>query len=434
MPKYIERSELPQFKYYNFCKGKAAAWEMGAESMWAKTQKGFQELKNPSYIDILEADMRTLATSKDKEAIQDVRDRWFINPGKAEEDIKRLCGAYIDAFIKDDHIKEKWTKRFVGNIIDSAVLDEEDDQDIIIDNDSDSLAYIYEIVVTASHLAVCQGFPLILSDGEEYVPKLLLIKSEIYNALRKNKDLVLDYDTIRKGLETEAAVIAVNGDSHEKKMVFELFAKKDDPVISINMFDPNNGLSSFRLAKNVSLDSDIAQHYKEGNPLKPDDAILYCTRWLCHPRGSWICDENENDNVCVYGKGVCSCAKRSLNIVAAVLYCYQEYLKTNNTEYSKPNKQSSANLGASQARPFVPSGMMRLYDVKLSAEEKAMFNKFSLFGGRKSQYASTEKCPHTRRGTMRYNPKTGQKDIKVKGSVIHKDRYEGFASAERVTA
>ena len=200
------------------------------------------------------------------------------------------------------------------------------------------------------------------------------------------------------------------------------------------MFDPNYGLSSFRLVKNVRQDSDLYNYFlKQGKPLNPDETILYCSRWICHPRGSWLCRENPGDAVCIYGRGECSCTKRSLNIAAAVLYCYQEYLKTNDTGYVKPEKQNASSSDRKPTQPYIPPGMMRLYDVKLSEEEKVKFNKFSLFGGKKSQYTSTEKCPHARRGTMRYNPKTGQKDIIVRGSIIHKDRYEGFASAERIT-
>ena len=72
-----------------------------------------------------------------------------------------------------------------------------------------------------------------------------------------------------------------------------------------------------------------------------------------------------------------------------------------------------------------------MYDIKLSDEELIRANKFTAYKAR-SAYPSTEKSPHTRRGTMRFNPKTGKRDIKVKGSIVHKDRYEGFASAERI--
>ncbi len=281
----------------------------------------------------------------------------------------------------------------------------------------------------ASMLLVAQGQPLVIDDNV-CIPKLLLVKDELYKDFKNRNDLPLDYDFLKETLRNECGVIVVNGESAEKKMAFILSVQSGDVIF--DMIDPINGVSQFRITKTGPGTGVGYRFGKEGKFLHGTETILYCPKFHCHPRGAYNCD-GDGEETCVYGEGVCTCIRKSLNIAAAITYCYQEYKrKLLETNPSIPSKSNIGTSNKEKMKPYIPNGMMRLYDIKLSDEELKRANKFEMFSKVKSPYASTEKCPHVRRGTMRFNPKTGQKDIFVRGSIIHKDQYKGFASAERI--
>ena len=432
MPKYIEKDNLPQFKYYNFCEGEHDNW--GDESNPSVTYHisngdiHFGDTLNEDDIWAIKEELHAAArgTLSNDDSWKSIREKWV-------NEITELKGkrysflSYIYALIlaahKDRHIAAKWKERIDQNI------------DELYNGGFNSLIrfllILDECLSFASALRACQGFPIKLTNSFVY-PKMLLIDSKFYNKI-KDSEVVLDYDLISEGINDSCYTVIINGESAEKKMCFCLI--KDGDNITLEMLDRNNGLSAF-VIKPIAEFGDRLNEFVRN---KGSNGNTLFTPFLlrCHPRGDYECfgdEEHTAENpYCFYCDGKHNCKHKMLNIVAAVFYCFQEYVrKTKSYKTSDNNKVGFGQSDEIKSKPFVPSGMIRMYDIKYSAEELARINKYANFGSDKTPYTSTEKSPHVRRGTMRFNPKTGQKDIVVRGSIIHKDRYEGFSTAERI--
>ena len=431
MPKYIEKENLPQFKYYNFCEGDHDNWgeepkpfatyhiSNGDDIIGDVDYKGDLEEE-----DILKLNEEILMPFEDN-MYQEYdwkpsRDKWVkeINAKKGKKyELIQYVYVLIRAMHKDRFIADQWKAR-IDERIKNLPNNEENELTSFLNS-------LYDDFSFATALRTCQGFPMNL--GTRYVyPKMLLIESEFYNK-QKNSDVTLDYNLISDGLRDVCYVISINGESAEKRMCFML--TKDDSCIILSMLDRNNGLSAFSL-RPFDEYSDVMKDFAIEEGLK-GNTLISPLFLKCHPRGDFWC-ENEA-KYCLHCDGKHNCKHKMLNVVAAIFYCFQEYIwKIKESKTTNGDNQGSVRSDGKKAKPFVPSGMIRMYDIKYSAEELVRINKYANFGKDKAPYTSTEKAPHVRRGTMRFNPKTGQKDIMVRGSIIHKDRYEGFSTAERV--
>ncbi len=438
MPKYIDKEQLPQFKHYNFCEGLEYGWDFGngQDSEAYCKAKGVTEDFGPvlntleyadGELDFEEAgdDFRTLLDLKDDDAIFDKTfDKWATNIEKKKSNEWRLVQFVImllraihpdanDIVLWEQRLKDK-TSNMSKSKIDFLEF----------------LAMLDGYLSFALSLRAAQGFPLRYRDGDVIYPKMLLIEDKLYNA-RKYEKNHLDYELIRNSLRDACYIITINGESAEKKMIFLLC--NAGAVTQIVMLDKRNGMSRFFL-------SDVEPKVPNARPLFPNGkkkgAVISADFWNCHPRGEYDCHGMKGEEICLYCNGVHNCIHKSLPIISAVLYCFQEYQRKLMTEQKvTPDRKTNTKKPGEPVEPFIPKDMIRLYDIKMSEDEFRRADKFALYGkGRESAYPSTEKSPHVRKGTMRYNPKTGQKDIRVRGSIVHKDKYLGFASAERIKA
>ncbi|MCR5670711.1 MAG: hypothetical protein K6G10_06865 [Butyrivibrio sp.] len=448
MAKYIDRNKLPQFLYYNSCCGKYNGWyfrnnEDATAYYEEKSNKkgGF----SPSVamtcdfkageLDFEKAvhDRDNLLQSKDDEnLVTELYDEWIAGCVKGSHSYNLMTFAMfaVRAMHADREFALQWEERLKKTLIDVQQAKQEDRRAKLLLH----LSLLEEYLSIAVLLRTAQGFPLPYTDGDRAYPKMLLIEDELYKKYKGNKNIELNFKFLKKAVKDTAWVITVNGDSAEKKMVF-IIADAGAPIVAC-MIDPRNGLSRYFVQDlNARLNEDsVAAKWIASNPSDSADITTFITgdAWFCHPRGDYWC--NGKENICSYVNGTHNCMHKSLDIISAILYCLQEYyIKVINEKSETPQSKSSVNSASKQhAETFIPDGMMRLYDIKMSKEELARFNKFALYSKNRSAYPSTEKCPHTRRATMRYNPKTGQRDIRVKGSIIHKEKYQGFASAERI--
>lgn len=199
------------------------------------------------------------------------------------------------------------------------------------------------------------------------------------------------------------------------------------------MLDPNNGLTEFYVRSAEASGEQINWFNQQYDEELIGDTTIASDSMKCHPRGDYWCAQTREEEYCLYCSGKHNCKHKSLNIAAAIIYCFQEYIKKiRNSTPKEAERKSGTKHSGGETEKYIPSDMIRTYDIKYSDDELKRFNKFIHFKGRRAEYPSTEKAPHVRRGCMRYNPKTGQKDIVVKGSIIHKDKYQGFVSAERL--
>lgn len=426
MSKYIERNVLPQFKYYNFCGGEKIYWNVDNESGFLACDGSTGNGISYTMDDLTAWDELLLCVKAIKigqatdEEANKIRMGWFSPQLRtsAQKSLLQFCNLFINCMYAKEHYLEVNQRRF-SELLDDDFSDMSQRKTLI------KLNEIADIIEIAKLIPKLQGMPSTYDSGESYIPKLLLINAELHKEYKRRNDLKLEYEFLKKCLMNEEVVVVVNGESAERKMSFLISYNHDE--IQFYMLDPINGLSIFLITKQDFYDERLS-----GNG---DDAVIISDKLRCHPRGNRDCFGDDN-KTCYYNchDSECTCLTKQLNVVAAIVYAYQEYKRKTMNATSGPSaeKASGINNSKNKTKPFIPDGMMRLYDIKLSQDELIRINKYNMYSKLKSQYTSSEKCPHTRRGTMRYNPKTGKRDIKVKGSIIHKDKYTGFASTDRV--
>ncbi len=438
MAKYIDREKLPQFKLYNFCLGDNAGFDIGHGNGVHIWQKQYEEgIENK--IDYAEGEFNINVVANDLQALIGdpnllafMWSKYVLHATDKEGFMDRvmcLTSLFLHVIFQDQSVAGRWESRIVTQIKHLREMEKPKRSALCY-----ALAMIDEVSSFAVYLYPAQGFPLPFADGEQYYPKIVLIEDKIYKKTKGLKDLTLDFDFLKKSLGQTTYTITINGESAERKMVFVLHNAGN--VIQFAMMDPNNGLSLFYLHRgdsNTAIDAFTEYNLENARnltlPSFPENtAVITASAWNCHPRGEYGCNGNQT-SYCAYFNGQHNCKHRSLEIVATITYLMQEYFKKNERKEEKNNTLSVSD--DNHTKPYIPNGMIKLYDIKMSKEEKIRASKFTSF--KSSGYISTEKAPHVRKGCMRYNPKTGQKDIKVSGSIIHKDKYEGFSTADRIT-
>ncbi len=465
MAKYIEKDALPQFNLYKPCESEDFYYNIdfinGNNNYYYDGDEGFtaEAMDFPVDADIF----RTLYEkcfigNLSKSKIKDAGDSQIIagEEIQAAKELDTDNGIFMRDMLNialknifyDERYKETWTKR-----LESV----NKDKNPITGSIFQTISAYYNAASFIKMITVAQGYPYEIGKDRVLFPKLLLIEADLYKKCRDSKEyLDIDFDFLKSQCLNEIPVITINGDSPEKKTIFTitlnspaaLFIKKmieesaansDNgyisikDIIEIDILTPSNGISRYFVYKNPYL------YTKDGVDYIDERAVITTMPSLCHPKGDYNANRC-NNTTCVYVPSTtsktpidtCAITKSVFRKVAAVAYCYTEYRKKSlNKKETPENKQTTA-YEKDKKQPYVPYNMLKLYDVKMSDEEKARFNKFAMYSGKSSAYPSTEKCPHIRRGYMRYNPKTGLKDIAVTGCIIHKDRYQGFASADRL--
>ncbi len=436
MAKYIDRELLPQYSLYNSYADKNNGWDLDSvdEGIWAGGIRTTPGLDLSAFID-LKVSMADPLEVSEIPYYDFSKIKTFLS-SKEWDDIKGMRNALMLWGFKDQNkYSPMWISRF-----------NEAEEKIKIDDINshryycDFLDLHYNFFTLFRHLSIAQGHPFRRTDGSVLYPKLLLIDAELHKKCKNADFLDIDYDFLVEQTEHEVPVIVINGDSAEKKMIFTITNVKDlapDNPVEIHILDPANGMSEFCV-------SNASSYYnwktKEYDPVS-EKYTLMCNPDYCHPRGAYICPGPEDYNrdfysvsslgVCRYGKSCSNCSKKMMRVIASVLYCYVEYKKkVLSKEQTERHYETARDKDKTQ--PFVPSTMIKLFDVKMTDDEYARVDKYGYYGKRWSSYVSTEKSPHVRRGTWRYNPKTGLKDIKVSGCIVHKDKFSGFTSADRI--
>ncbi len=440
MAKYIDREKLPQFQFYRNCNGKDYGWEMGNKyiKIWHPDADGNIVCIEDDDYNLFELMNDASDIAHDRMSETEAFEK-YVKPHSIADPSSYVCRtmdlavALIHTMLKDEQIANKWEKRLIETFthLESHYMSGypvEKGQLLYL------LCMIENVFMFAESLITAQGFPesYTVDASKRLFPKMLLIEDTVYKKCKETEALSIDYNILNKHLRDSIYVMTVNGESAERKMSFVL--SKQGEEILCYMLDPLNGASQihvFPLTHNKN-DIEFVQKYPELAPIMQheDEKALILISAHCHPRGEYDClVDHPSGTQCFYCEGTMSCHKKMMRIFASVLYIAQEYFKRieNETASKRGDNDYQKQI---LSKPFIPKGMIRLYDIKMSKEEMVRMNKFASFSG--SYYTSSEKSPHVRRGFMRYNPKTGRKDIRVSGSIIHKDRYNGFCSAERI--
>lgn len=420
MAKYIERDKLPQYSLYNSCAGDAG-WSFIGDEIYAyspitdgNTVVGDNRItlsRKEFDINADYKDFSRLIENRDNEKIvNEIYEKWINYKGKETQKFYELISILRAAIHKDVSKGMLWKDRLFN--LYSEAKEKRNASSLLL-----LLAEIIEELLFAQVLSLAQGYPMTSNEGDIYYPKLLLIDSEYYKKKIDEKKS-LNYDILRRGLQNNGYVIVINGDSGLKKMSFSVM--DTDKILTVNMLDGTNGLSQFYIGSSNGLE------------IPENITALTCDVWHCHPRGDRDCNGNGVDNTCYYTNGVCNCRHKMLDIVATVVYCLQEYFEKVLNGSLTGKSESNTHVAGNITKKYVPDDMIRLYDIKLSDEELVRFNKFANYSEKNRNYTSTEKSPHVRRGYYRYNPRTGEKDIKVRGCIIHKEQYKGFSTVDRI--
>lgn len=418
MARYVDRNKLPQFTYFNHHLGDVNK----SEPWYNYTDGGDLIIYTPEegkkiYEGIVD---KTEEMTHDIVALRNQSTspvHIFEKYGTKSEDLYPAINHLIRVMFKEKDTQELWFKKLAECIEKIKTL-----CDMNITSMMSSTRYIVRfielirsIILLSSILITTQGFESNYC-GLSY-PKMLFVKDSLYKKIKKNIDaLNLDYSLIKSHLDMPY-VININGDSAEKKMTFVLYESTDREgyeSVNIDIVNPKIGLSRFVY----------------GSSSKGQGVIAGLE---CYPRHDFECQLSKKSCYYYTKSKETNCVCNTLKVVASILYCYQEYQrKVQVQEEVRSQSASSSSDAVPFVKPFIPDGMMRLYDIKYSKEELKRFNKFASFSSTRSPYPSTEKTPHVRRSTWRYNKKTGLRDIHVRACIIHEDRYKGFASAERL--
>ena len=124
--------------------------------------------------------------------------------------------------------------------------------------------------------------------------------------------------------------------------------------------------------------------------------------------------------------------KTMTNDMKTMLYCLLDYLIEYKKLESKKKKyvhnENSSNIKETVSSKFISKSSVKVFDLKKDDEqlEAYRYTKRNVAGWLKG-YA---KSPHTRRGHIR-KLKNG-KEVYVRASVIHKDRFDSIESAHRI--
>lgn len=430
MAKYVDKESLPQFSLYKSYASAEYSFNIDYNdntNCFIKDDSyewNASKLKRPEEFDV-NICMKIISQIRSKSTSE------LTNNPFVFDIIKSDAGQYISEFshyllagFKDSRYRDIWTERketFIKQKIPNNPLSF---RNLLFVTDN--------IIRTFFYVQMAQGCPMETKYKTLY-PKLLMIDSDLFKKCKDADYLDIDLDFLREQTMYETPIITINGEGSDKKIFFAItnMETADNPLNSVTIarIDPVNGVSEV-------FATDKTNFYKE---TVPDEPHLQTSWDYCHPKGDYLCEKCEQGKVadeknlprCYYSATAQSCPNKIMNSIAAATYCYIEYKKKMLNKAVPEKKYVPANA-QNKAQPYIPLNMIRTYDVKMSEEEKIRAGKYGKYTAHTSGYTSTEKCPHIRRGCMRYNPKTGQKDIAVRGSVIHKDKYTSFISANRI--
>lgn len=120
------------------------------------------------------------------------------------------------------------------------------------------------------------------------------------------------------------------------------------------------------------------------------------------------------------------CPNDRANIILSLMHALLEYLqlKENRQYYKEPK---TINPESKPIKKYYANNGIAVYDYHPN-EAFEIIDTIEIKAGHRGY----EVRPHIRAGTMRYNPKTGKKDIYVKPAIVHKEKYDGYKTADRL--
>lgn len=243
-----------------------------------------------------------------------------------------------------------------------------------------------------------------------FLPKLLLISDKAYddacNAIDLTKN-VIDFSELERLMPKDIAFnVFIKGNSRASRLAFQTFVSKGG-YISIFMWDRCFGCFSFKVIKNKNNEHTLVPTF---NCLQKND-------------GSWCGKSLSCDEECCV-KHFCDCKDKRIQMACIVLNCVQEYLirKEEAKSLTKTSSNKIKTTQKSNTKSFRINGKITIHNY---GTKQRHTGKFTGTG-----HSGIQKCPHVRSGYWR-TYKNGKR-VYVRGCIIHKDDYNGYASADEI--
>lgn len=251
--------------------------------------------------------------------------------------------------------------------------------------------------------AVLQGKIFDECEGHVYYPKLFLITDNFFK--EKTASLSMDFDDLFRLFPLENSFETfIQGNNRESKQGFHVVKTKDDEI-AVFIWDRTCGCYAFSLIRKGEKSYLLAPTISCGQ--KKD--LRRCPKWKGKGKS---CVEKYAD-----------CPERRIQAAHAVLLCLQEYLVRKKRLQVTERKKVKKTAEKERIKDFQPEDMIAVFDYGENVLTKTL--KFSGDGNN-----GIQKRPHIRAGHDRHL-KNGEV-VHVKGCVIHKDRYDGYLSADRI--
>lgn len=242
-----------------------------------------------------------------------------------------------------------------------------------------------------------------IGEGEarSYLPKLLLIEDELFQKMSTN----------------------ISYDFHD---LFRLF-----PVgISFNTFvqsDKRVGKYGFCIRKfsdniiYVSLWDRLCAGYTFVVEKAGDHSYAIYPKFTCTLRNGKLCDKSKKRPCAIDEK---DCPTKKLGVVRSVLLCLQEYLVKKETMKPQTKKKNNHKDSEGLTDKFRMEGQISVFDY-YQEDKESVFRERTGTG-----HSGYRMRPHIRSSHMR-RLKTGEV-VPVSASIVHKEEYNGYESAERI--
>lgn len=269
------------------------------------------------------------------------------------------------------------------------------------------LLYVTETVYTN------QGAVTEDENGEERFPKLLLVSADKFNrelqSTRRDINLSYLYRSFGNGLRYEIFMHeGLDQSDWGFTVLREPFSEPDETFsYRVNLINYSAHL--------------ISSYFVRGNR----ERLRVFTEQECIVNGDYCSHlDMEHENCC--SAPYFSCPKRTMETVLTILSLLSQYVLIKDSLTRPAPKRDDPQEHPDPAPSFSFDGIT-VYDYSSDCIPDYHEGRYTGTG-----MHGTEKRPHIRKATIRYNPRTGKRDIIVSSCVIHRDRFKGFETADRI--
>lgn len=275
--------------------------------------------------------------------------------------------------------------------------------------------------------------------------KLLLISENAYLNAKCDKALAkntADFSQLVRLMPKDVSFeIFVKGKLRESRLAFHVSKKLMHDKITLTIWDRCFGIFTF-------IVEDLAKSHQCSENNYTLTPAINC---LCRKDGNWCAKslDCKKSNCCV--ERFCDCNDGRIQMAYAVLMCVQEYLirkeevnlkralakldsddinvKDNkDSTYAAPTEFNKVNKLSDKTENLRIDGTITVHNYGIAKQNSSKNSNGVSGNSDNSSGFGIQKCPHVRSGYWR-TYKSGKK-VYVKSCIVHKDKYNGYNSAD----